>query len=284
MNFTDDLARLTVKFLGLSFGKMGNWPRLSQQSFKMLADFCYDEVFKQSDIELLYSAKVIHVRSHLLESFLELHGSNISASVLITGDSDFNFIHYFEIPFVVKLWLCQNLKSPQDKTQVPIPIGLEDAKFGRLGLKLHYYFRGKKKVPKIYIPPMSITNTVRDNFELPLNSNLYVREKTYLNAFRYSMTVRKYQFVLCLEGNGFDNHRIWESLYFRSFPVMLKSEFSISLKSLGLPILIVDSLRDITLEVLRFHVKQNSDFNPKDCGLLWMPYWKEMVETCIRSN
>jgi hypothetical protein len=83
--------------------------------------------------------------------------------------------------------------------------------------------------------------------------------------------------LLCLEGNGFENHRIWESLYLGIFPVMLKSDWSLSLDYLKLPILLVDEISEITKELLQKFWQTNLDFNPKTKSELWMEYWEDLI-------
>ena len=85
--------------------------------------------------------------------------------------------------------------------------------------------------------------------------------------------------MLCLEGNGFENHRIWESLYLGIFPVMLKSDWSLSLDYLKLPILFVDEISEISREMLQKFWQTNLDFNPEFKSELWLGYWEDLIES-----
>jgi hypothetical protein len=61
----------------------------------------------------------------------------------------------------------------------------------------------------------------------------------------------QYQFCICPEGNGLDTHRLWEALYVKTVPIVLKSVFSEIIKNTtGLPIVILDSWDDFNLDKL----------------------------------
>jgi hypothetical protein len=58
--------------------------------------------------------------------------------------------------------------------------------------------------------------------------------------------IRRHDFVLCPRGNGCDTHRLWETLYMGSIPVVRRSEINATVLE-GLPVLVVDewnALRD----------------------------------------
>ena len=89
---------------------------------------------------------------------------------------------------------------------------------------------------------------------------------------------RDFRFVLCCEGNGFENHRIWETLYQGSFPVMFNSPWSNSLRYLQLPILYIDSLDEINAKFLRDFLDKHLEFRPDELETLWIPYWRKVIQ------
>jgi hypothetical protein len=99
----------------------------------------------------------------------------------------------------------------------------------------------------------------------------YVDEQTYFNL------VSKYKFILCLEGNGFENHRVWETLYRNAFPVMISTTWSLSLRNLNLPIFYIKNPSDCSTERLRDFLHKNQNFLAKDNEVLWMDYWKALI-------
>jgi hypothetical protein len=233
------------------------------------------------NIEKLLKAKSVFVNSHRLGDFLrEVRGLELNEITLVTGNSDLNFTQIQNLPDQIKLWLCQNNAMPERNNLLTLPIGIENMRLGRLGLPKWYRRRGDNSIQdKILVPPMAPTNPSRFLAveQAKANPKLFDVFTDYLLENEYFDLTRKYKFVLCCEGNGFENHRIWETLYQDSFPVMVRSPWSISLAYLNLPILFVDSLEEISHENLSNFAKVNANFSATDCPQLWTPFWGNLI-------
>ena len=57
----------------------------------------------------------------------------------------------------------------------------------------------------------------------------------------------KYKFILCPEGNGLDTHRIWESILTNTVPIVIKNEFTLNLKKIGVPLLLINDWADLKI-------------------------------------
>jgi hypothetical protein len=236
---------------------------------------------RSPDINYVKSANSLFVVGHKLEEFLDRFSNVITARVLITGNSDQNFTLRPMLPSSIKLWLCQNNAMNPDPLIRTLPIGLENLRLGRAGLThFHRNPNFPNLVNRILVPPMSPTNrereiVIRHAFR---NPDLFDVKTEYLTEKKYFSLVKRYQFVFCSEGNGFENHRIWETLYQGSFPIMLKTTWSESLKWLKLPILLVASLEELTLETLEEFIQMNQNVEPKNHDALWIPFWKNLID------
>ena len=138
---------------------------------------------------------------------------------------------------------------------------------------------------RVLVPPKSNTNPIRPLMierAMKLESEFDVKVG-YLSESDYLDLIKRYQFLLCLEGNGYENHRIWESLYLGIFPEMLESEWSRTLKRLSLPILFVKNLEEIDRNLLNEFARRHSDFNPALSGSLWIPYWRKLIRLFAES-
>jgi hypothetical protein len=82
-----------------------------------------------------------------------------------------------------------------------------------------------------------------------------------------------------LEGNGFENHRIWEALYRGSIPILLRTNWSESLREYGFPLLYVDSIDDINQELLVDFGRKHANFDPTSLDALWVPFWKKIIHS-----
>ena len=260
---------------------------ISSDSFANLADY---HVFGRSGDEplvqkLAVKSRVVFVNSDKLDQIDFDLFPNLE--VIMAGNSDHNFYHKPKVPNNLKLLLLQNC-AISDVFIKTLPIGLENKRNGRYSSLQYFSQKVSKTVfnPKILVPPMSDTNPIRrkvikDAQKLP---EFFDVKTQYLHEKSYFSLVKKYQFLLCLEGNGFENHRIWESLYLGMFPVMLKSDWSISLNYLNLPILVVDKIGGITKEMLQEFWQTNLGYDPKSKPQMWMGYWKELIETHLGTS
>lgn len=103
---------------------------------------------------------------------------------------------------------------------------------------------------------------------------------------RYLQQIRNHSFVLCPRGNGIDTHRLWETLYMGSIPIVRKD---IAHRDwLDLPILFVDSWEEVTEERIRNELErfQNTTWNMEK---LRVSYWIERIRnenelTASQSN
>jgi hypothetical protein len=243
-------------------------------------------VFGKSGKELINvnkagKTKVLFVNSDLLEKvefdlFPQLR-------VIISGNSDRNFYKTPEFPSSVNLVLLQNCSIISDKVK-PLPIGLENKRTGRYNADKIFYEKNLSKSsfsPKILVPPMSDTNSLRSivisqTLKLPKYFDVQTQ---YLYELEYFSLISKYNFLLCLEGNGFDTHRIWEAMYLGVFPVMFRTKWATALETLKLPILFIEDLSEITENKLSEFWQSNSKFTSAATPQLWLEYWHKLIRT-----
>lgn len=274
-----------VKLRQVVHASRTNSPRLSGDSFASLVDYhAYGQSGQEAvDVQLLAQARSIFVNADRLVHLLTGHRGVINAKVLVTGNSDTNWNRPPLLPQSILLWLAQNcaLTNPVART---LPIGIENLRLGGRGLPHYYRKLGRPGVPTaVFVPPMSNSNPIRAQIvsEALQRPDIFIVRTRYLRTPAYFQLAKNFRFVLCLEGNGYDNHRIWETLYFGNFPVLLSTPWSRSLEHLGLPILFVDSLGDITSERLSEFNRQHRDFEPASVETLWIPYWKALIDANV---
>ncbi len=263
-----------------------NSPFLSCDSFARLADYVVFGISGNKKIKKakLRKAKVLFVKSHQLEKLILDYGKSINAKVILTGNSDFNFTVPVSLPESVQVVFAQNCGIASGGKFRPLPIGLENLRGGRSGLKrLHKDNHAHTVTDKIYLPPMAPTNPIRFDVveKASLNREIFEVDRQYKNEEDYFRNVKKYKFVFCCEGNGFETHRIWESFYQNSFPVMLETSFSKGLASLELPILLVKDLGEINPNLLKNFLEKNSSFDSRLEPKLWINYWKTQVNSFL---
>lgn len=239
------------------------------------------------NVHRLSSAKSLFVPSDKLNFLLQNYGERISARVIICGNSDFNFTERPSLPSSVKICLLQNSTISDGKKFFTLPIGLENLSLGRAGLtRFHQNLSNHSIYNRILIPPMSPTNKERFNVLAWGRDNPNIADTHFmlLPQEQYFELAQKYKFIFCSEGNGFDVHRIWETLYQGSFPVVLKTPWSQSLTYFGLPILHVNSYLEITPKLLVDFLQVNSDYDPSKCSWLWSAKWQSFIASATNSK
>ena len=63
----------------------------------------------------------------------------------------------------------------------------------------------------------------------------------------------QYMFCICPEGNGVDTHRLWEALYLKTVPVVIKSDFTSILQKNNIPLVVLNSWDDFNLDDLNYN-------------------------------
>lgn len=259
-----------------------NSPYLSGDSFAELCQVTIDATTILSvQNQDLIQAKSIFVYGDFFQKFIETIGSHVDAKVILVGNSDVNFDKRPKLSKSVKLFLAQNSSYALSDEFGVLPIGLENLRLGRLGSPKWYSERASfVNELKVLVPPMSPTNKIRKEvLDSPiLRNEVFHVYREYLTEKKYFALTGKYRFILALEGNGYENHRVWESLYQNSFPIMLETNWSKNIKSLGLPILLVHDLSEISASILEKHLEENVGFSAKACSVLWTPYWKTLIQ------
>ncbi len=87
--------------------------------------------------------------------------------------------------------------------------------------------------------------------------------------------IRNHRFVLCPRGNGIDTHRLWETLYMGSIPIVLRDIAHQGWTDL--PILFVDSWDQVTEEFLKSKLEHFAT-NQWNMNKLHVGYWIEQIK------
>lgn len=277
-------SALRIRFWRLILKHRTSYPYLSGDAFASLCDYAAygKDGSKPLNLRKLRRAKKLFVPGHRLDELLDSHSQDISASVMICGNSDQNFVRDPILPKSVRFWLCQNYAVESGLGSV-LPIGLENLRLGKSGFKrLQKPFFGQKIKDRVLVPPMQITNPIRSITiskcrELPDIFDVY---DDYLSTAMYFDLIGRYKYVLVLEGNGFDTHRLWEVLYKGNIAILLDSPWSRLLKKSDFPVYIIKDIQQFGLEELRdFSIKKGNgiEYDAK----LSMHYWKSSISLSV---
>jgi hypothetical protein len=225
------------------------------------------------------------------------HISQVSRNViLVTGNGDRPVTKELltRLPRNVVKWYAQNVEVVDDRV-VPIPLGLENHEAAWRFGHGHAFFRAKRKLnilsrPVLTEPSKFLYANFSVNTNYKLRSMIYelVSEVCYihaetacLNVDEYFARIAEYKMNICPFGNGYDTHRLWETLYASRVPVVIRGAEDIGLFKLyeKLPIVILDEVKELLnfpLLEKKYHQVKNQDW---DLALLNFSFWQHQILT-----
>jgi hypothetical protein len=201
--------------------------------------------------------------------------------VLITHNSDFVINEVPSSPANLIKWFSSNLNVVHDKME-QIPIGVERRRFFPQQMKQDVIktHRNQQIKPEnaLYLNYNPRTN-LKKRTKLAEFFSVFPWATVDLNAngadyTRYVQNIRKHHYVLSPDGNGIDCHRTWEALYLNRIPILEKSTHHVQFYS-DMPVLLVDSFYDITLQLLHDEYKTPKYRHPSP-KMLCSYYYKKI--------
>ena len=152
--------------------------------------------------------------------------------ILFTGNSDINITERFkdilEIPNLRK-WFAQNVMYKHYKLN-SIPIGIANPKWkhGQASTFLEVMSKDIKKDNLVCATYDVHTNIVermkcKEQTGIEIVKNGIQGKTTKEEHQEYLELLARNYFSLCPNGNGIDTHRIWESLYMKTIPIVTDS-------------------------------------------------------------
>lgn len=240
----------------------------SQNAYK-ISELSIDDIKKY---------RVIYVYTHFLQDFFNKFFDSLNEVILITNNSDDGIydkhLKYLESSNIRK-WYCQNRETSHPKL-FSIPIGLANNQWPHGNQNLITQIRTDNNTKK---------NLVYKNFDVSSNlgersrcntitekNGISISPKTSISE--YWKILSESLFVISPPGNGIDCHRIWETLYLRSVPVVIHHESFSQFKHL--PILFVNDWSEVTIEFLKNKINQfaSTNFNIPELSI---SYWYKKI-------
>jgi len=184
---------------------------------------------------------------------------------LITHNSDAdiqNEIEILEILNYPKLdkWYAQNICFENPKLHF-LPIGIANSQWSHGNINMYTneisLHNSLNKSKNVYFNFNIDTNrTKRSNCFNNLKHKLSWLDK--ISPLENIIRLSQYKFCVCPEGNGVDTHRLWEALYLKTVPIVIKSEFTNILQKNKIPLVILNNWDDLDETTLNYN---DYDFN-----------------------
>lgn len=202
--------------------------------------------------------------------------------ILISHNSDYNILdcqsirRIIECPNLIKLY-GQNVNFNHEKIKF-LPIGIANRMWEHGNPLIFEDLVFKRKSRKVYMSFKIETNkSARESCHNILKNK--VPFLPFMEPKENISKLQKYEFSICPEGNGLDTHRLWESLFVKTVPILLKSRFIEKIKKkTGLPMVLLNSWAEFDVDKLPDY--ESFDFNP--CSTyLSMEYYSKLLQKFI---
>lgn len=261
-------------------GRPSKAPFISGDAFRAYADFCYDEVDRSLDPAAVMRGSTIFVKTDYLDRFFQdIHPKIGVPYILISHNSDDPtpgvFARYLDDEKIVA-WFGQNYDGTSHPKMHPIPMGIANFCWEHGNADL--------------IPVVLQENRGKVHLaHMQFNVQTYVEERGWVQKYfskasycykppknpfrRYLADLAASKFEIAPRGHAWDTHRIWESVYVGTIPVVKTSPLD-GLYS-GLPILIIRDWKEVSERFLEKKYRE-MEWNLEKMS---MDYWVRLIDS-----
>ena len=278
------LQRIKIRALKYRYRTSTSDPYLSGDALASICDF-YIRV--EDDLEIFERTGAMHntvfCRSDLVPHLVKTQLSPKKNRTLIAGNSDFDFADREVLPMnTFNRFFLQNSMISDSKSIFTLPVGVENLSIGINGLpgNLVTKIAWKEKSKTVLVGPFSPTHESRERLMTiaRLHPKVFDCNFERISPKQFAIKMNRYKYVACPRGNGMDSHRLWETLYRGSIPIVLDSSWSRSLSYYKLPLIQVTSWDEVEAAIDTFE-NTHSVISPENIPALWIPFWKNILTT-----
>ena len=224
------------------------------------------------------SNTIVFCQTDLVEHFFSIINklNDIENIILITHQSDKKITKkLFKLkPSSISKWFSTNVCYNHEDL-VPIPIGVNNSYYELHPSSLDIVKINSKseneKTNKVYVN-FNINTKQFHRFHVlrtsSKNDNFYI-QKRKLKKNEYLQELSEYKYILCPWGNGYDTHRVWESIYLGSVPIIKYHKHYRSIKSI--PAITVRSFKKLDINDLKVNL------NEIKTEKIYFSYWSQYI-------
>ena len=195
----------------------------------------------------------------------------------ITGHSDYHITESNSEPYISEFdnWYGINMERSGPKFHA-IPIGVSNT------IDILYKVTQEEPIHSRTLAYMNFSvNTYRSErsiVDLIFKDTAWVKSdvNNWLGIYEFYKNIRNHKFTFCPRGNGVDTHRLWETLYLGSIPIVrdhpeMEPFFS------KLPVVKVNNWCNLTDDYLDMEYERIMECDTWDFDMLKMSYWKNFI-------
>jgi hypothetical protein len=213
--------------------------------------------------------------------------------VILSGHSDYCINDEILDRFAPNRWFTVN-KQTIDENVIALPLGITN---NTNESEIHPIYGDLDSMVQVMNENIKIKNLVYMNFNISTfrQERQYVydlfkdkkwvtkgnAENTIEGRTNFLRDIKAHTFVLCPRGNGIDTHRLWETLYMGSIPIIIKNIANEGFQDL--PICFINDWSEITIDFLeqeRERIKNTTFCLDK----LKISYWIKEINKAIEET
>ena len=228
-------------------------PFLTGDSLRNLCDHVFDETQSFKPLEVKEN-DIVFLKTDLKGIYFNhYHQSIKSKYILVTHNSDIS-IEKEDLNFLddrIKHWFAAKLNVLASKKLTALPLGLENRRWLKNGLVKNFKSELSKNINKNERILCSFNPNTNLMERAPLvdiarNKQEIIDIRNFSKSKTYIKELSNYSFNLCPEGNNFESHRIWESLIFKTTPIVINNVVNQNFYNMGIPLIMLDNWNDLS--------------------------------------
>ena len=271
-----------------SFLRITSTPYVSGDTFRAYADHIFDET-RTINPKRIKKGDTVFLKTELKEIFFsEFHRKIPNKYILISHNSDIS-ISKNDLTFIdhnIIHWFAMKLNVEMNEKISPLPSGLENYRYLSNGIVGNFdkAYKLNQKIEKSNNILCSFNASTNKTEREPLLEIAKTNEKIDIRNFSdnkdYLNNLSTYKYNLCPEGNDFESHRIWETLFFNNYPIVKHNLVNLNFVNLGIPLIMVKSWDSLNDENIYETLNKNMHNEKSDSRqFVHFEFWKNLIES-----
>ena len=237
--------------------------------------------------EIYYKTDVIQWKESIIWRDSILNPPLKNTSIIISGHSDYTITSEIVDYYQPKIWYCINKQT--DRPNIfALPLGITNDTYES---ELHPIYGNIDSMIQVMHETTAYKNWIYMNFNIntyPIERNAVydlLKDRSYVTIgetintldgrIQFLREIKAHTFVLCPRGNGIDTHRLWETLYMGSIPILRKDIAYMDFTDL--PICFVDDWNEINMDFLQ--IEKERIYNQRwNLDKLKIGYWIDIIK------
>lgn len=261
----------------------------------------YKNIFSKNDLittdkyleafpDFYYKTDVIFHNKSINFRGKKVNPPNKNLNLIISGHSDYSIIDNHVAYYNPKTWYTVNNETSSSNV-ISLPLGITN---NTNESRVHSIYGNLDCMIQVINENIDLKNLVYMNFTISTYSserklvwNLF-KDKDWVTIGKIITTIdgritflrqiKQHSFVLCPRGNGIDTHRLWETLYMGSIPIVRNNSALDEFKDL--PICFIDNWNDITYDFLQEELKRINNIK-WNLDKLKISYWINRINNSL---